>query len=209
MQNIKKIAVLSGGMLIAALFMTACQEEKAPVKESEAQTSAALSQETLAQRGKYLVDAIGCDDCHTPKMMTDQGPVPDPSLRLSGHPAGLEIPPADVAMLGPGHWSAMFNDHMTAIFGPWGVSFAANLTSDNTGIGLWTEEQFIRAIREGKLKGLEGSRPLHPPMPWPAYRNLTDEDLKAIFAFLKTVPPIENVVPQPVTPDMLASAAGK
>ena len=75
------------------------------------------------------------------------------------------------------------------------MSFSANLTSDPTGIGNWTEEQFFRAIREGKSKGLAESRPLMPPMPWQQYRNLKDEDLRAIFAFLKSTKPVENRVP--------------
>ena len=77
------------------------------------------------------------------------------------------------------------------------MSFAANLTSDDTGIGNWTEENFMRALRKGKFKGLEGSRDLLPPMPWFVYKNMTDEDLKSIYAYLKTVPAVENVVPSP------------
>tara|TARA_R110002094_G_scaffold3622_1_gene11771 strand:- start:315 stop:614 length:300 start_codon:yes stop_codon:yes gene_type:complete len=84
---------------------------------------------------------------------------------------------------------------LTAAVGPWGTSFAANLTPDETGIGNWSEAQFLKAIKEGKFKGMENTRPLLPPMPWTEYRNFTDEDLKAIFAYLKTIKPIDNVVP--------------
>jgi hypothetical protein len=91
----------------------------------------------------------------------------------------------------------LFNEDLTAAVGPWGVSFSANLTSDPTGIGNWSEEQFLKAIREGKLKGVEGTRPILPPMPWQNFRNMTDEDLKAIFAFLKSTKPVRNVVPGP------------
>ena len=83
---------------------------------------------------------------------------------------------------------------MTAWSGPWGISDAANLTPDpNTGTGIWTEDMFLRAIRTGKHWGQ--SRPIMPPMPWEVYRNMTDEDLKAIWAYLRTIPPIENRVP--------------
>jgi hypothetical protein len=118
------------------------------------------------------------------------------SRRLSGHPESLK---ADTAPKLPDPWMAAASTTFTAWSGPWGISYSANLTSDpNTGIGqnLWTEELFIRAIREGKHMGT--SRPILPPMPWPVIRNLNDEDLKAIFAFLRTVPPISNHVPEPI-----------
>lgn len=84
-----------------------------------------------------------------------------------------------------------------------GVSFSANLTSDSTGIGGWTEEQFAKALRQGKSKGLDGNRQLLPPMPWPNYITLTDADMKAIFAYLKSTKPVKNVVPAPIPPDQL------
>ena len=83
----------------------------------------------------------------------------------------------------------------TAWHGPWGHSYAANLTPDSTGIGEWTEEQFINCLRKGIFKGIEGSRPLMPPMPVAGVNNMTDDELKAIFAYLKTVKPVHNVVP--------------
>ena len=94
----------------------------------------------------------------------------------------------------------LFGMGLTSSAGPWGISYSANLTSDATGIGNWTEEQFFRAIRKGLSKGLEGNRPLLPPMPWFAYKNLTDEDLRAVFSYLKSTKPIKNVVPQPKAP---------
>ena len=96
-------------------------------------------------------------------------------------------------------WALMSMD-LTAAVGPWGTSFAANLTSDATGIGNWTEEQFERALRHGLYKGLEGSRPLLPPMPWQNLVNMKPEDMKAVFAYLKSTKPVENVVPAPIPP---------
>jgi hypothetical protein len=147
------------------------------------------------KRGEYLVSIIGCDDCHSPKRMGPMGPEIIPELRLSGYPSKRPIMKADANVVNQG-W-AMFVPDLTSSVGPWGMSFSANITSDETGIGNWTEENFLRAIREGKYKGLESSRPLLPPMPWFIYKNMKDDDLKSIFAYLKTIKPVENVVPAP------------
>lgn len=149
----------------------------------------------MIERGEYLVSTIGCDDCHSPKRMGPAGPEIIPELRLSGFQDQTKLPPIDISEVEKG-W-VLFAPDLTGTVGPWGISHAANLTSDDTGIGLWGEENFIKAIREGKYKGLDGSRPLLPPMPWQVYRNLDDTDLKAIFAYLKTVPAVRNVVPAP------------
>ena len=185
--------------LITLLF--ACGE--APTLNTEA-TAAAETTPAPAdriERGRYLVEITGCNDCHSPKIMGPQGPMPDPARLLSGHPGTADLPPVPVDHAG---W-AMFNMDLTASVGPWGTSFAANLTSDGSGIGNWTEEQFIRALTKGLYKGIEGSRPLLPPMPWQNYRNMDTEDVKAIFAYLKSTTPVNNVPPVPIPP----SAPGK
>jgi hypothetical protein len=79
--------------------------------------------------------------------------------------------------------------------GPWGTTFAANLTPDDTGIGTWTETQFKNALTHGKLKGLNGSRMIMPPMPWQNFVALKDKDVKAIYYYLKSLPPYKNIVP--------------
>jgi hypothetical protein len=99
----------------------------------------------------------------------------------------------------------LFNQSNTEALGPWGASFSSNLTSSSTGIGNWTEQQFITSLRKGITKGIEGSRPMLPPMPWQNIGKATDADLKALFAFFKASKPVDNVVPQPVSPDKLAS----
>jgi mono/diheme cytochrome c family protein len=145
-------------------------------------------------RGKYIVTAGGCNDCHTPWKMGANGPEPDMSLFLSGHPSSMTLPPPP-APSGPWVMSAIATN--TAWAGPWGTSFTANLTPDSeTGLGQWTEQQFIDTLRTGRHQGR--GREILPPMPWPAFKNFNDADLKAIFAYLKTIPPIKNKVPDPV-----------
>jgi hypothetical protein len=149
-----------------------------------------------AARGRYLVDTLGCHDCHTPKKPGPDGPELDTSRLLSGHPEGSALPTPPAAK---GPWIAAANWDFTAWSGPWGVSYAFNLTPDqNTGLGIWTEEMFVKAIRTGRHMGV--SRPILPPMPWQMYRNLTDDDLKAVYAYLRTVEPIHNRVPDPLPP---------
>jgi Cytochrome c len=161
-------------------------------------TSAAVA------RGKYLVNVAGCNDCHTPFVMTENGPEPDMTRMLSGHPESLPMP--EPPRLPEGPWLWVGGATNTAYAGPWGVSFAFNLTPDvNTGIGIWTEDMFVKAIRTGRHMGV--SRPIMPPMPWKGYRQMTDEDLKAIYAFLRTIPPIHNRVPDPVEPHEVVAMA--
>ena len=151
------------------------------------------------ERGKYLVMAGGCSDCHSPKIFTAQGPVPDTTRLLSGHPADQQLPPLPKGLLGPTQWGAITTNDLTAWYGPWGVSFAYNLTPDvKTGIGGWTEELFIQTLRKGKFMGM--SRDILPPMPWQALGGMSDDDLKAIFAYLKALPPINNPIPAPLPP---------
>lgn len=156
-----------------------------------------LTKDSLIKRGEYLVNTIGCEDCHSPKKMTPQGPVPDKDLMLSGHPSSMPLPMVDTAAAK--NW-LLFSQGLTAFVGPWGTSYAANLTSDESGIGKWTEAQFFTAIRQGKSKGMVNGRDLLPPMPWPNFAKLTDTDLKSIFYFLQTTKPVSNVVPSPVPP---------
>jgi cytochrome c553 len=169
------------------VVLAACNSE---IKVEQQQTLPELKGEELIARGKYLTTIGACNDCHSPKMMTPHGPEPDTSRLLSGHPQSEAIP----AITGKSDW-ILFSPGITAFAGPWGVSYAANLTPDDTGIGNWTFEQFQTAIRQGKYKGLKESRPLMPPMPWQMYRNFSDEDLKAVYAYLKSIKPVNNLVP--------------
>lgn len=160
-----------------------------------------ISRDSLVNRGSYLVYTMLCDDCHSPKKMGPNGPEIIPELRLSGARHDTKLPPLDAAQIRKG-WT-LFNEDFTSIAGAWGVSFAGNLTSDETGIGNWSEEQFRKALTQGKYKGMDNGRGLLPPMPWPQFSILKDEDIKAIYAFLKSTKPVSNVVPAPIPADEL------
>jgi mono/diheme cytochrome c family protein len=143
-----------------------------------------------AKRGEYIVNTGGCNDCHTPWKMGAKGPEPDMSRRLSGHPADMVMPPPPKAA-GPWLWSGAATN--TAFGGPWGISYAINLTPDETGLSNWTEEMFVQAMRTGRHAGV--GRPILPPMPWHSLAAMTDADLKAVFAYLRSIPPLKNTVP--------------
>jgi hypothetical protein len=143
------------------------------------------------------VRTSGCHDCHTPWKIGEAGPEPDMSRALTGHPADLVMPPPPTLPEGPWLWIGSASN--TAFAGPWGVSFAANLTPDpETGLGKWTLDTFMQTIRTQRHEGK--GRPLLPPMPAAVYAQLTDEDLSAVFAYLQSLPPVKNRVPAPVDP---------
>ncbi len=163
-----------------------------------------MTKEEMVKKGAYLVNLGGCNDCHSPKIMTQMGPVPDTTKLLSGHPENEPLLPIDANLVQPGKWY-MSGADLTSWVGPWGVSFPANLTPDGpTGTGTWTDEIFIKAMRTGKHMGI--GRPILPPMPWQAFAQVNDEDLKAIFAYLQSLPPVHNKVPDPIPPDHLTAS---
>jgi len=151
------------------------------------------------ERGKYLVTVGGCGDCHSPKVFTAAGPVPDTTQLLSGYPSSVKLPEIPKGIVGPALWGAITTNDLTAWVGPWGVSFSYNLTPHPaTGIGNWTEALFIQTLKTGKFMGT--SRDILPPMPWQAMGKMTDDDLRAVFAYLKSLPPIDNAIPAPLPP---------
>jgi len=182
-----------------------------PADSAHAQLKASGQSEVAAkriERGKYLVTIMFCNDCHTPYKMGPKGAEPDMSRMLSGHPEAMKLPPPPKPS---GPWIVAFTGTNTAFAGPWGISYTSNLTPDkNTGLGIWTEDMFLKAMKTGKHIGT--SREIQPPMPWPWIGQATDEDLKAIFAYLKSVPPITNHVPDyepPAAPGQPAAPAKK
>jgi cytochrome c553 len=149
------------------------------------------------ERGAHLVRTMGCNDCHTPWKMGPRGPEPDMTRALIGHPSDLVMPAAPTLPPGPWAWVAAATN--TAFAGPWGVSFTANLTPDpETGLGKWTESMFIETMRTGRHEGK--GRKLLPPMPFPIVAALSDEDIRSLFAYLQSLPPVKNRVPQPIDP---------
>jgi hypothetical protein len=169
----------------AALSLAACS------------TKQAAPTETPAQHGEQLVKMGGCSDCHTP-MKFDEAkhmPVPDMTRFLSGHPEGAPDPQAapgqqDMAVIGP-----TFTSFKTGF----GVVYSRNLTPDKeTGLGAWTAAEFVATMRTGHRRG--NGRVLLPPMPWMNLASAPTSDLEAMFAYLKTLPPVRNAVPEPKVP---------
>lgn len=179
---------------ILPLLSVGCVQEQQKTEMTKAE---------LVERGKFLVAVGGCTDCHTPKVFGPQGPQPDTTRFLAGYPAENPLPKVDMNLVQPGKW-VLFTQDITGAVGPWGASFAANLTPDNeTGIGTWQLEMFVNAMRIGKHLG--AGRPILPPMPWENVGKLSDEDLNAIFNYLKSLKPVNNKVPNPLSPDQLVA----
>lgn len=202
----KQLTIVACLIFALTVFAISCSEQTAGKNSSAVQSADSAMNakmqfggfESQVKWGEHLVTIMGCNDCHTPKKMGPNGPELDMSLMLSGHPTQVPPPPVDRKMAEQKGIAS--TQTLTAWVGPWGISYAANITSDSTGIGNWKEEQFIKCLREGKFMGLDNTRPLLPPMPWQEYRNMTDDEMKAVFAYLKSIPPVHNVVPQATPP---------
>ncbi|QEC68661.1 c-type cytochrome [Panacibacter ginsenosidivorans] len=195
-----KLSIAFSIMLIAVIIV-ACNNESAKVETTDTTKEASPTVmfggfESQAKWGEHIVKIGGCNDCHTPKKMGPNGPEDDMSLMLSGHPAGA--PPAPFDAKEAAKKGLIVTQTFTAWTGPWGTTFAANLTPDSTGLGSWKEEQFLKALKEKKWMGLDNTRPLMPPMSMMPVALMTDDELKAIFAYLKTIPPIHNIQPEAV-----------
>lgn len=179
-------------VLLAICLVQACNNAKtettSPVKETFGEF------ESQVKWGESLVKNGGCHDCHTPKKMGPNGPENDMSRMLSGHPASM--PAADFDPKEAAKKGLILTQTFTAWTGPWGTTYAPNLTSDSTGIGGWKPEQFVKALKEKKWMGLEGTRPLMPPMSMMPATEMSDDELRAIFAYLKTTPPVKNTAPE-------------
>ena len=199
----KTDTIRNGRRGLALLALAASAACATPGAQTQTATTAATDPVT---RGLYIVNAGGCHNCHTPVKMGDSGPKPDMTRALSGHPETMAIGTGPNLGQGPWLWASAATN--TAFAGPWGISYAANLTPDvNTGLGIWTEDMFIRAIRTGRHMG--ASRPIAPPMPWQTLRNYSDEDLHAIWIYLHSLKPLTNHVPDYLPlPTQTASAAG-
>lgn len=204
----KKFSMFSLIILMSfILVFSECNEaptDKTEITNDSTQIQAALPAyggfESQVAWGKHIITIGGCNDCHTPKKMGPMGPEDNMDLLLSGNPSQVPAPDInrkEIESKGLAVISATF----TSFIGPWGISYAANLTSDSTtGIGNWTEDQFILAMRKGKYGGVPGGRNLLPPMPWQGVAQMTDDELKAVYAYLESTKPVHNIVPQPQFP---------
>lgn len=190
------------GLISTLVFLGGCTNSAPPPSENKAAAAPAAPAQSPVERGKYLVYVAGCNDCHTPKKIGPNGPEADMDRELSGNPAGGKLAPGPKNLIAPDKYLTVVNNDLGAWVGPWGVSFAMNLTPDKTtGLGSWTPEMFVNTIRSGKHQGT--GRPILPPMPWNWYKNMTDDDLKAVFAYLQSLKPINNPIPDPIPPDKI------
>lgn len=197
-----KVVITLAALAFLALLLPAGSGEAQPKPAGQSNVAA-----RKVERGKYLVTVMICNDCHTPYRMGPKGPEPDMSRMLSGHPEQMKMPPPPKPV---GPWIVSIAATNTAFAGPWGISYTSNLTPDkNTGLGVWTDDMFLKAMKTGKHMGT--SREIQPLMPWPWIGQATDEDLKAIFAYLQSIPAIVNHVPdweQPPAPAPPPAAKG-
>lgn len=149
------------------------------------------------ERGQILTVEHGCVFCHSPKVTEEDDLIPDPDKLFSGHPSDKKLPDIPADIIGYDKWFGLYTTGFTAWGGPWGISYAANITPHKeNGIGKWSEKDFINVIRLGIHSSFK--RTLMPPMPWNEINRLSDEDLGAIFVYLQTVKPIDNKVPESV-----------
>jgi cytochrome c553 len=184
-------AIIAAAIILTAVLSTAS------LKANDAGGVEPDGKAAQIARGKYLVDIMGCHDCHTPMKVGANGPEWDMTRALSGHPEELVMPPAPA--LPPGPWIASIGATFTAFASPAGTAFARNLTPDKeTGLGDWTVEEFIATMKTGRERGK--GRPVLPPMPVQNLKALSDADIRALFAYLQSIPAIKNRTPQPIEP---------
>ena len=151
------------------------------------------SQNDMVTRGKYLVDAVAaCGYCHTPRAGAEY----NMKMYLAGHPAENPYPRYNFNMMQQNIF-LLTSPLLSAFSGPFGTSFASNLTPDKeTGLGEWTEKMFIDSMRTGHHQGNIDNRKIFPPMGTLTkhYAQMNDADLKAIWAYLKSIKSVKNEV---------------
>jgi hypothetical protein len=206
--NTRQRTITVCGAVAALSCLGACAERTPePAAKASSVNAEPDNTQALISQGQRLIRLGGCADCHTPLRFDETlgMPVPQQDRALSGHPEGAPDPSAapgagDQGVIGP---------TMTSFRTPFGVVYSSNLTPDHeTGLGRWTAEQFIAALRNGKHGGDDTARPILPPMPWANIGSNSDADLRAMFHFLQSIPAISNRVSEPkVMPDALSAIA--
>ncbi len=168
-RNVSLRTTLRSALTAGVAGLLALAAMSAAKPAAPAAPAGAAARKALLERGEYLTTTMGCNDCHTPGTLYG---APDFKRRLSGSELG---------------WR-----------GPWGVSFARNLTPDpETGLGYWSESEIVNALRTGVKND---GKTLLPPMPWQSLAILTDADAHAIAAYLMSLPPVKHAVPDAVPP---------
>lgn len=191
-------------MFVAYLGCTSSDsDKKSDNQTADIDKTRQLEKDELIARGAYLVTIAGCNDCHTPKVFSERGMSFDSTRLLSGHPADEPMFAVRPEALRPDGYIQM-SPGLTAFAGPWGISYPANLTPDSTtGLGGWTEDVFMKTLRTGKHLGQPDGRDILPPMPWFNLVHMTDEDLSAVYNYLRSIPAVNNKVPAPVPPNQV------
>jgi len=189
-------------LLCICVYILGCKPKAAETTTETAEAPPpTMTKQDSIKRGAYFVTIMGCNDCHSPKIFTKAGEMLFDSTRLlSGHPAGDPDPSLGKKGSTTPQEGIVAGIDFTSYVGPWGRSFAANITPDVTGVGEWTFEQFKKVLTEGKFKGMDGGRPIMPPMPWFNFKHLQEEDMRMIWAYLRSVKPISNKVPEYIPP---------
>ena len=192
-------------LLVAISVFFSCSSKEEPPPQIQENPKKSEQDEIYRQynieRGKRLVELGGCSMCHTPKIKTAMGYRPDKDRFLSGYPEDKDLPNLPYAEVVAGESDRSFYTTDATIWvGRWGVSFAPNLTPDpETGIGAWTEDDFINVFR-GNQHFPEGQE-IVTPMPINVYSQLSFFELRSIYIYLQTIEPISNEVPTRIYPE--------
>ena len=189
----RPVLVGAGVLLAMGLLGYAALRGITNVEPARAEPPPPDRDQVLRQRGAYLMAAMGCHDCHSPHDRTGQM---ISGRELSGHPEGAPLAQWDPSLLERNILMTV-SPTLTSFGGPWGVSVATNITPDReTGIGNLTAEALIRSWRSGRH--WQVARHILPPMPAPAFSNLSDDDIRALHAFLMSLPATKNKVPEAI-----------
>ncbi|MEK6224103.1 MAG: c-type cytochrome [Thermodesulfobacteriales bacterium] len=189
MKNICSVLTISSLLLIAAVSLIAMSCRQKPA------TEVAYSPERL-EMGQAIVEGWNCSFCHTPQIQGPDGKsIFDPKRLMSGHPSNEQIPTVPDMVISSQEWMEFLDNMGSTVWATDNLLiFSANLTPDDeTGIGTWTEVEFVETIRQGRHRGIE--RRIKYPMPWQELSEVSDEELLSVYEYLMSLEPVNNKVP--------------
>lgn len=189
MRNICSVLNISSLLIIAAVSIVTVGCSQKPA------TEVAYSPERL-EIGQAIVEGWNCSFCHTPQISGPDGKLmPDPKRLMSGHPADDKIPAVPEMVMTSPEWMEFLDNLDSTVWATDNlIVFSANLTPDDeTGIGTWTEVEFVETIREGRHRGIE--RRIKYPMPWQELSEVSDEELLSVYEYLMSLETVSNKVP--------------